>query len=89
MAVRYRTEGKACDAYALCPNGGVKLFIGCTTNVQCQLHHADTVCIDSCCCTLPVLESSTYSILYDSGVSQGNIAISTAFLTLFVALLFI
>ncbi|PIO58571.1 hypothetical protein TELCIR_19990 [Teladorsagia circumcincta] len=35
----------ACEAYSLCPNGGVKLFIGCTTNIQCQLHNPDTVCI--------------------------------------------
>ncbi|PIO60191.1 hypothetical protein TELCIR_18318 [Teladorsagia circumcincta] len=69
----------ACEAYSLCPNGGVKLFIGCTTNIQCQLHNPDTVCIDSCCCTLPrVLETSTYGFLYDSGVSQATIVISLA-----------
>ncbi|VDO71116.1 unnamed protein product [Heligmosomoides polygyrus] len=35
----------ACNAYTLCPNGGVKTFVGCSTNVQCQIHDADTVCI--------------------------------------------
>ncbi|XGW32191.1 hypothetical protein V3C99_010400, partial [Haemonchus contortus] len=72
-----------CDAYSLCPNGGVKLFIGCTTNVQCQIHNPDTVCIDSCCCTLPnVLETTTYTVFYDSAAFKGNIVV-TVFLSLF------
>ncbi|WKY04882.1 hypothetical protein Q1695_005689 [Nippostrongylus brasiliensis] len=59
-----------CNAYTLCSNGGVKLFIGCTSNIQCQLHNADSVCIDQCCCTLPrMMEGSTNKIFYDSAHS--------------------
>ncbi|KAK6749411.1 hypothetical protein RB195_001802 [Necator americanus] len=56
-----------CSVYTMCPNGGVKLFIGCSTNLQCQIHHPESVCIDNCCCTLPrVTATTTYQILYDS-----------------------
>lgn len=73
-----------CNAYTLCPNGGVKTFVGCSTNVQCQIHDADTVCIDSCCCTLPrVLENTTYPALYDSG-SPSSSALAMALLLVFI-----
>ncbi|EYB96482.1 hypothetical protein Y032_0150g2776 [Ancylostoma ceylanicum] len=76
-----------CSVYTLCPNGGVKLFIGCSTNLQCQIHHPESVCIDNCCCTLPrVMETTTYQILYDSATPHNYL---TTFWIAFVALLYL
>ncbi|CAJ0601484.1 unnamed protein product [Cylicocyclus nassatus] len=73
-----------CNVYTFCPNGGVKLFIGCTNNLQCQIHHAESVCIDNCCCALPrIMPSTPYPPwMFDSSTTLGNyfLTISVVFI---------
>ncbi|KAK0397915.1 hypothetical protein QR680_002334 [Steinernema hermaphroditum] len=36
-----------------CRNGGERLGVGCTSNMQCTLIYPNSECVDSCCCSVP------------------------------------
>ncbi|KAI6187514.1 Endothelial differentiation-related factor 1 [Aphelenchoides besseyi] len=51
-----------CNYYAICPNGGFMMNIGCRNNDTCHLYRVDSICMGDCCCTVPKIENGTTTI---------------------------
>uniref|UniRef100_A0A1I7Z1J2 GPI-anchor transamidase n=1 Tax=Steinernema glaseri TaxID=37863 RepID=A0A1I7Z1J2_9BILA len=50
---------------AACSNGGVRVNIGCTSDLHCRLYNPTYLCVDTCCCTQP-LETETPVLFLES-----------------------